>query len=206
MNDSSEKVRLPYGSWIENSLGPDIVDIATDEFVHLNYAVIGLSSFILIHSLYLHRFNWSTVRICNDVASVSVLAMCILYLQCVNTCSVFQSAMIIDVGVNAVFSSLVQAADNYMTFKRYDVVVGEASVRHRVLALLYVVLNLYGCWWPFYTIIPFARNMNNDDSVLLLTDFQLYWNFPTYVAYDLFYDGLLAYKLYEMREQRCSSI
>jgi len=200
MSNSSVKIYYPYGNWIDNSLGPEIVDIGTVDFVRLNYAVIALSSFILIHSFYLHRFKWSIVRICNDVAAVSVLAMCLLYLQCINTCSVFQSAMIIDFGVNAIFSCLVQITDNYMTFKRYDVVVGKTSSRHRVLVLLYVVLNLYGCWWPFFTIIPFARNMNNDDSVELYTYSQLYWNFPTYVAYDLFYDSLLVYKIYTIRQ------
>lgn len=188
---------FPVGNWIDNSLGP--IDVATDDYVRLNYAVIGLSSFILVHSFYLHRFKRSSVRICNDIAASSTLTICLLNLQCINLCSVFDNAMIINIGVNAICGVCICLSDNYMTFKRYDVVVGRTSTQHKILALLYVIFISLGSWWPFYTIIPFVRNMNNDDSILLFTYSQYYWNFPTYAGFNLFYDGLLVYEVYRIR-------
>lgn len=195
--------KLTVGNWIDNSFGPDFINGWNKDFVNFNYAVLVIMSIILLHSFYLHRSKWPYVRICNDISAVSVFAMSCFYIRCAvgDGCSVFDSAMMIDLGVNSIFTCFLLIAENYMTWKRYAVLQNKITNSEKIITLIYVIVNLYGCWLPFFTIVPFFVNMNNKDAINIFIDCQLYWNLPASLLYNLFFDSHLAYKMYQTRKQ-----
>lgn len=200
LNSSSVISRLPVGNWIDNSFGHGIVDVWTDDFVILNYVVIAATSMILLHSFYINRLKVSSVRVCNDLLAASALAISSFYSRCSIGCSQFENAMMIDLALNAIFVSIFQAADNYITWKRYAVIQGNLSRSSQILTIMYVVVVLYGCWLPFYTLVPFFVNMNNDLERQIYKDFQIYWSFPCYTAYHMYFDLMLVLKILSMRK------
>jgi hypothetical protein len=101
-------------------------------------------------------------------------------------CGQYKNAILVDVIANGVFSGIVQGCDNYTTFFRYAAVVGEKRITktRKILTLIYVIVTLYLCWWPYYIIIPFFTNMNGPEQLAAYASSQYYWNFPAYICYN----------------------
>lgn len=79
-----------------------------------------------------------------------------------------------------------------MTFIRYSIVCGGASKIHHYLALLYVILLLYGSWWEFFLLLPGFANMNSTKWLFVANIVCADINLASYVLYDVFYLVMLA--------------
>jgi hypothetical protein len=89
-----------------------------------------------------------------------------------------------------------------MTFARYAVVVGwKISYTRYILTSIFVIVGLYFCWWPFFTLAPLIASMNSAEALLLYTDFQFYWNFPLYTLYNLYHSYLLFIEIRRVRKE-----
>lgn len=200
-------VTYPNGSWVDYSFSPANADLTGDLFVSVSYFVIALGFMILIHSFIINKFSWSIVRICTDAACITTIGQMFCLLECAVTCSTIESVVFVNLLANGFFSAVVQACDNYITFARYAVVVDwQISKRRYILTTLYVILNLYGCWWPFFTFAPFIASMNTPYAKDMYTNFQIYWNFPTYILYNAYHSYLLFIEITAMRNQKIQGL
>ena len=182
-------------TWIYNSFSAaDAVPVG-NEFLYLAYFVIAMSFGILIHSFYLNRFRFTTIRNCTDASCVCTIIQFFLLFQCASgkPCGQYKTAILVDVLANGAFSAVVQGCDNYITFVRYAAVVGEKRISRtrKILTFIYVFVFLYVCWWPYYWLVPFFANMNTEVSLLGYTYSQYFWNFPFYIMYNLYHSGML---------------
>lgn len=108
-----------------------------------------------------------------DIACISTMIQTFAILQCVTTCTTIESVVWINIISNGIFSAIVQGCDNFITFARYAVVLNWKISRERyILTSLYVIVGLYFCWWPFFTIAPFIADMNTVESLFLYQSFQ----------------------------------
>lgn len=180
--------------WPNNSVsGLSITDLS---FQYLMYITVALSGLILIHSAVINfKKKRNIVAVTTNLATISLLIEAILFLYCSypDKCSsTTMNATLLAFFANGCCGALIQAADNYITFSRYVCVVGgQVSSRHTIMAIVYVIVFLYATWWPWYTFVPFWRNMNTDDSINLIDITNIYINFPAYILYDLFYTSKL---------------
>lgn len=147
---------------------------------------------VLLHSFYLHRFKFHTVRICSDLAALSMMAEASLFYSCLaQNCSTGQVAIRYNFSGNAVFGLICQLCDNYITFARYSIVSGGASTIHGIFAFLYVFIFLVLSWWLFFTIFPFFYDMNSDEWIYWQLVFATWVNFITYLVYNFSYLALV---------------
>ena len=175
-------------TWIYNSFSVANSVPAGDSFLYLAYFVLALCFYILLHSAYLNGKKFSTIRILTDTTCVCTIIQFFLLFECsTKYCGQFKNAIVVDFLANGVFSGIVQGCDNYTTFFRYAAVVGEKRITRtrKILTLIYVIVTLFFCWWPYYVIIPFFANMNGPEEIETYVSSQYYWNFPCYVSYNL---------------------
>ena len=121
--------------WVNNSLRFSI----PENEANLIYISIAFGTAILVHSFYLHKKKWKTVRIANDAAAISLIGQSLCFMRCsMYACTLNQQAFFNNFLANAFFGAVIQVADNFMTFSRYSVVCGGVSQRHKKLAVLYI--------------------------------------------------------------------
>jgi len=147
---------------------------------------------ILLHSFYLHKKTWKVVRICNDVAALSLIFESLCCLDCIwHTCALKEQVVMFAGIANSWFGLVIQLCDNYLTFARYAIVAtGGVSRLHVIGAALWVFFTLCMSWWEFYSILPFFYNMNSPVWSGLTFDGN-YLNVSGYLMYDCFYLSLL---------------
>ena len=193
----------PNGSWVGNSFSPEHADLTGDLFIDFAYFTIATGVAILLHSFCINKFRYSIVRICTDAACIATVCQTVCLLQCAAGCNLIESVVYVNILANAAFSSVTQACDNYITFARYAVVVDwKISHTRYVCTTLYVIVNLYFCWWPFFTLGPLITNMNSAESKLIYSNFQYYWNFPAYSIFNMYHSYLLYIEILAMRSQQ----
>ena len=196
-----------YGNntWIYNSFSAADAVPTGDSFLYLAYFVLAMSFAILIHSFYLNRFKWTTIRVTTDIACVCTIIQFFLLFQCASgkPCGQYKTSIVIDLLANGIFSGVVQGCDNYITFVRYAAVVGEKRITRtrKILTLTYVIVFLFFCWWPYYWLVPFFVNMNSPTALFGYTYSQYVWNFPSYIMYNLYHSGLLAIEVRRIRSE-----
>ena len=193
----------PNGSWVDYSFSPEHADLSGDLFVNIAYLTIALGIVILLHSFCINKFRYSIVRICTDAACIATVCQTVCLLQCATGCTTIESVVYVNILANAFFSAVTQACDNYITFARYAVVVDwKISQTRYILTTVYVIVNLYFCWWPFFTVTPFFISMNLLEYRTLYSDFQYYWNFPAYCLFNMYHSYLLYIEILAMRSQQ----
>lgn len=197
----------PNGSWVDYSSSPANADLVGELFISVAYFVIILGFLILIHSFCINKFTLSIVRICTDASCIATIGQHFCLLECAVSCTPIKSVVYVNILANAFFSAIVQACDNYITFARYAVVVDwQISRRRYVLTTLYVIFMLYACWWPFFTFAPFIASMNTDEAKLIYIYSQIYWNFPTYILFNVYHSYLLFIEITAMRNQKIQGL
>ena len=200
-------VVYPNGSWVDYSFSPENADLTGDLFIDVSYFVIVLGFMILVHSFVINKFGCSIVRVCTDAACICTICQIFCLLQCATSCTYIESVVWVNILANASFSAVVQGCDNYITFARYAVVVDWNISRTRyVLTTVWVVVNLYACWWPFFTFAPFIADMNSAEAKMIYINMQYYWNLPTYVLYNAYHSYLLFIQIRQVRKQKINSI
>jgi len=100
---------------------------------------------------------------------------------------------------------VIQLIDNYLTFSRYDIVVGGTSTAHKVLAGSYVLLLNTMSWWLFYTIFPFFYDQNSLAWTNAIIIFASWVDFACYAAFDIFYSGAVVFIIFSTRLKLGSS-
>lgn len=160
-------------------------------FRDVNYSIIGFCVLVLMHSAWLNRWRWRVVRFCTDLSCVASIALSACVLRCTSGCSVLEGDIYLNMLAYTCFGSIVQGCDNYITYARYEVVMGDrVTSTQKWLTLLYVIVTLYMPWILFFTIVPAFTNTNHlyfDTFVPL----QVYLYFPAYVAYNFCHTVLL---------------
>lgn len=159
--------------------------------------VVGAT--FLVHSFLLKGFKWDAVRICTDVSCVLLLIQGVLFLQCVSkdlypVCTIKTQAIYNDIISNLFCNGIGLVCDLYITFLRYDKVVGGASILHKRLAFAWCVIFIYS-WIPFSTILPIFFNMNSVYWVYIQFIICQWGLFSGYALYDCFYIVLVLHEL-----------
>ena len=154
---------------------------------------------ILVHSFYLHRLNWNIVRICSDLCALGLLGESVVFYLICNrqgTLTDDSEKILYDLVGNAFFGALCQLTDNFITFKRFEVVSGNnVSTTHKVLSCVFVFTTIFLSWWLFYTILPFFYDMNSPQFEHIQFVLSACLNSVCYLSYDLFYIGAIIYHL-----------
>lgn len=164
------------------------------------YFSIALGFGMVIHSWYLNRWKWTMVRIVSELASLSLAGAAICFLQCIDSsCPVFDQAVIYNAVANCVFGLIAQTADNYLTFQRFQVVIGKVSTTHKVIAFNWYLFLLVFSWWPFYSILPVWFDMNGALWANISFICGGYLNFSAYIVFNLYheiqvYAAILSYR------------
>jgi len=150
------------------------------------YFQIAIGFVILCHSFYLHRLKWKIVRIINDIAAIALICDSICYLDCYwHSCSLNELEIMYGAIGNGICGLIIQVSDNYMTFARYAAI-SNVSIKHKILASLWVFVTLILSWWEFFTIFPIFIDMNLTGWTATVVNFN-FANFACYILYDGFY-------------------
>eukprot|EP01041_Mallomonas_annulata_P000202 gene202-365_t len=120
--------------------------------------------FVLLHSFAINKFETSTIRFCTDLTALSTIATAILIFVCneetSSGCSPFSYSLRYNIGIVFICTSVVQLADNYITYNRYRVLVDTIPRHMKIITLLWVIFPLYLSWAPFHAITPIFLDMN----------------------------------------------
>jgi len=163
-------------------------DTSGEELGEYFYISLGVGVAVILHSLYLHRLKFSSVRVATDLSAFFMIAYGISMLYCYSWSSCSFETKVLFVGVinSTVFGTFIQAADNYLVFARYAIVVGGVSRLHVLVAFTWVSTSCYLTWVPFSTFIPFFIDTNSNLLMSIQNGLNQF-NFYGYLAYDLFY-------------------
>jgi len=198
--------------WVANSLG---ALVPVGDFTKLLYFEIALSGAIIIHSWVINKFKFRALRICTELTAFCTILQSSFYLYCTNmeatddysgnACSIRTSAYLFDAIGLGFAATVVQICDNYVVFHRYVRIMDDKSTLHRVLVLIYLLVFLYGTYWPFYTVVAWFINLNTIFNLdLVVTYMAQYILFPAYVFYDIFYTSFVVWKLYQLMHNSVS--
>ena len=92
-------------------------------------------------------------------------------------------------------NAFTQISDNYLTFARFDVVVGGTSRNFKICVFVYVILFLYLPWCSYVLIYPFVGNLHHPFWISCVNYAgQIY--IVGYFSYDIYFLFLLFIKLY----------
>ena len=207
MNSSTSGIPPGWDSvWVTNSFG---ALVPVGDFTKLLYFEIAISGAIILHSWTINKWKFRILRACTEISAFCTILQAALYLYCTdtnasddysgNSCSIRVSAYLFDVLGEGVASTVIQICDNFVVFHRYVVLTNDNSLVHRIFLLAFVIVILFGTYWPFYTVFPWFMNMNTaSNTELVITYLAQYVLFPAYAFYDLFYSLLVLRKLWKL--------
>lgn len=186
--------------WWTNSAAILFSDRLTPGIKKLFEVEIALGVIIIVHSFIIKRFRFDKIRIANDIGALCMMLQGIFFSLCVSedldpVCPLHTQVIYTNILGNMFFSAIIQICDVYVTFCRYDVIVGGASVWHKRLAFLWVFFFVVFNWVPFMSIFPIFANMNSDFWMELQFIICQWEGFAAYVVYDLFYISLVLYEV-----------
>ena len=103
--------------WAHNSLLITYTNLALPYF----YAALALGGVVLLHSAYLHRRKYNTVRIVTDTAALFLILETVLFLPCTfnSSCPQLRVALLNNVFGNCICGGIVQVCSIYISINQF---------------------------------------------------------------------------------------
>jgi hypothetical protein len=160
-----------------------------------------------LHSFYLHRFEYTSVRVVSEISSVILVFQAICFQQCAHdACSPMKQSIVFSIVTEFILGSILQICDNFMTFQRYNqVITRKASALHKRLAFTWWFLFMWLTWWPFQTIVPLWYDDNPEEWLLIQLIVARWIYFGAFLLFNIFYFVLVSRELLKLRRVVSSS-
>jgi hypothetical protein len=178
----------------------------TDEEKPLLLFSAGIGIFMIIHSWIINGFRYKRVQIISELASITMVGSAACFLSCLNDdCSLVTHTVVNNILANCFFGLICQSCDNYLTFERYNRIVGKTTSLHKNTAFTYWVVLLFLTWYPFYTVLPVWYDQNSELWVFIGGTVFNYTNFAAYVFYNMYYLVSVCLEIRRMNSAKLSS-
>jgi hypothetical protein len=177
------------------------------KFYQLTYVMMAIAGFIILHSFYLHRWKYNSVRIQTELGAVSAILSGVTSLLALQHPTRKNWALLWDFCYNGIFSLGVQLPDNYMFYYRLLAVV-KIPWWHKALIHTFIWLVLICTWFPSQTIIPFFYNENSVyyNYLFNITLAIASWSILAYNFYFTIHFGWILYRVFERAKGNSTSM
>ena len=181
-----------------------LLELTPDQMPLLIFSII-FGSVIIIHSCYLNGSRYNEIRIITDIASISMIGSATCFLSCINSnCSLFTETITNNILANSFFGLICQSCDNYITFERYNKIVGKTSTTHKIITFIYWIVFLCLTWLPMFTVFPIWFDQNAEIWVFVDSIVLNYINFTAYILYNTFYITLTFLEITKLKKSSLS--
>jgi len=180
--------------WVRYSTKFDPSSLTRSYWIGL-YILIALSVIVLLHSYFLNRNKYNTVRLYAEVSSGTAIFGAILVIIAANKPSTMKSAVCYDFFWNGTVNLTIQLCDNYLFLDRFKAV--RKVPRWKVICIhmwIWVVITVP--WFPTYVIIPFFYDTNSD-TFIFVNGYVLPICCWATIAYNSYFTGEFANVLYK---------
>jgi len=148
-------------SFIENH-------VLTDKEICIFCFMIILGVLIFIHSLLLHKFEYSKPRICTDIAALATIVNGALGLACSGTsCNSDNQVFLLNIVGNVIFVTIFHASYIFLGFDRYKEICWRGNkipLAYQLSVVFYALFLILLCRIVPYVVFPFFINLNKDSQ------------------------------------------
>lgn len=171
--------------WIVNSCGD--FNNALDHNAEFCLCVLAVAICILLHSFWVHGWNFKRVRLIVDIGCLGAIVTCIGTYIGIAYPTQYNIAFGIDLLGYGVGNSTIVVCDALMTYSRHKVLRSDYFRYQDQFVYTYIFLLLFGMSFPYYSIVPFAFNCADAEVLGALNICLWYILVPAVTLYNVYF-------------------